>query len=54
MEENERSLWGLEEIEEFTHLNKTPWVKVKFEKDKLLCVLWDSISFEPDIIKSAS
>ena len=54
MEENEWSLWGLEEIEEFTHLKQTPWVKVKFEKDKLLCVLRDSISFEPDIIKSVT
>ena len=32
---------------------KAPRVRIRLEKDKLLCVLKDCISFEPDIIKSA-
>lgn len=52
LEEFERSLRGFDEIEELQGMNKPPKVKVKFEKDKILCVLRDSISFEPDIIKT--
>jgi len=54
LEEYERSLKGLDEIDDIVSINKAPKVKVRFEKDKLLCVLWDAISFEPDIIKSIS